>query len=183
MLIFELADESTVTPATIYKATDESEVGERIEIMGWGAYGPEGRRPQIYGEFHAGENRVEDIWNGMLMYKLSDPADADSGALEKEVLAYDGDSGSPAFIDVNGEQQIAGLNSFGECCNYGHRDFYTRLGGVSYDWIKAVIEENTAHDESGNCPAYPTIGFDLDESDVEDAIEMWDKDDDKKLTR
>ena len=55
-----------------------------------------------------------------------------------EAIAWDGDSGGPALIEVDsetGELQIAGVNSNGDCCTYGDEDEYTRLGGIAYDWI------------------------------------------------
>lgn len=72
------------------------------------------------------------------------------------------------FIDVDGELQIDGVNSFGDCCNYGDRDYYVRLGGVAYDWI----QRNLANPQTGyndrieNCHEWPKTGDDgIDDGD------------------
>ena len=45
-----------------------------------------------------------------------------SGGLPLEGLSFGGDSGGPAFIFLNGENYIAGVNSGGACCYYGSKD-------------------------------------------------------------
>ena len=53
-----------------------------------------------------------------------------------EALAWLGDSGGPALIDVSGTYYVAGVNSNGDCCRWGDEDEYTRLGSVkALEWI------------------------------------------------
>ena len=136
--IMVLKTESAVTPAQVFKSSTpeaEDEVGKEIHVLGWGqsgAIGEVNNSNAVIGTFHAGRNIVHDIWNGMVTYTMTSP---DEGALPLEAMAWDGDSGGPAFIEVDSELQIAGVNSFGFCCQYDNTDYYTRLGGVSYQWI------------------------------------------------
>ena len=107
--------------------------------MGWGGARPlETGFPDAndFGVFHAGENEVEFIEENMLWYSFDEQIE---GALPLEALAFDGDDGGPAFIDVGGDLQIAGVASNGGCCNFGDTGEYTRLGGAAYDWIEANI--------------------------------------------
>ena len=75
-----------------------SEIGKKFTLMGWGGYGPMGEEPSRAGEFHAGENVWERIESGMLVYSMDSQA---NGGLELEALAWDGDSGGPALIEVS----------------------------------------------------------------------------------
>lgn len=92
----------------------------------------------------------------MIKYKMRAPGD---GALPLEAMAWDGDSGGPAFIEVDGDLHIAGVNSYGDCCSYGDFDYYTRLGGAAYEWIQEVLDGN--HDFQPNCSAYGNYGLDI----------------------
>jgi len=136
--IIELDSDSTATPAPVFQSVGAGrgdEIGQEMHVLGWGGSGPIGTVNQKNAEegiFHAGRNTVYDIWNGMIKYRMRAPGD---GALDLEAMGWDGDSGGPAFIEVGGELHVAGVNSYGDCCSYGNFDFYTRLGGVAYEWI------------------------------------------------
>lgn len=125
--------------------------------MGWGGAGPLGAVPgeNDYGVFHAGENEVMEIENNMLIYSFDEQIE---GALPLEAIAFDGDDGGPAFIDVGGELQIAGVGSNGGCCNFGDYGEYTRLGDIAYNWIEANIANSIVGDGFSNsseeCDAY-----------------------------
>ena len=105
-------------------------------LMGKGGSGVAGGDAPVegstdtYGVFHRGFNRFESITGtDYLKYKMDSP---DSGkALELEAIGYDGDSGGPAFITVDGRLQIAGVNSHGDCdpplkCPYGKRGWVAK---------------------------------------------------------
>jgi len=57
--------------------------------------------------------------------------------LPTEGLGWSGDSGGPAFID----NKIAGVNSGGDCCNYGNEDQFKRLQD-SFDWLDDLIKKD-----------------------------------------
>jgi hypothetical protein len=79
------------------------------------------------------ENVVTDTALGTVSYLF------DRDGLPLEGMSWSGDSGGPAFITKNGITFIAGVNSAGECCEYGSRDSYSRLS-IKQDWIAASIE-------------------------------------------
>ena len=180
--ILVLEEASAVTPAQVFKsATPESEdeVGEEIHVLGWGQSGNIGTvntSNAVVGTFHAGRNIVHDIWNGMVTYTMTSQAD---GGLPLEAMAWDGDSGGPAFIEVGGELQIAGVNSFGFCCQYDNTDYYTRLGGVSYDWIKGILDGSPS---DPTCSDYPGYGLDVDARYAEDVFDEFDANEDDELS-
>ena len=165
ILVFSSDVTSVSTFPDVYKAAaDESEVGHEFTLMGWGGFGVVGgTAPSVsdgtYGMFHRGYNVFTDVKNEMLVYKMDKES---AGGLELEAIAYDGDSGGPAFIEVNGALQIAGINSFGDCdppekCPYGSKDYYIRLGGdVAYNWIQSnMVDNGTIGVANSDCSDWP----------------------------
>jgi len=144
-------------PHEIYNANiSGTEIGKKFILMGWGDYGTvgrghhgmvgQGKDETQYGIFHRGFNVFEDIEKNALVYEM----DKHTG-VELEAIAWNGDGGGPALVDVCGTLQIAGVKSFGECCHYGSEDEYARLGSTyAYAWIMA----NMANSEIGG-------GFDV----------------------
>ncbi len=106
---------SGVMPYPIY--TGGEEVGKEFTMMGWGLSGPVGTTEETAGDgtFLVGTNVFESA-NGTLDYTL------DEEGIEGESIAWSGDSGGPAMIDVDGEWFIAGTNSGGDCCEFGNVD-------------------------------------------------------------
>lgn len=107
--------------------------------MGWGAYGAiesdDFNEPD--GTFHRGKNIFKKIHYNMLIYTMNEDA------LDLEAMDWAGDSGGPAFIEVDGTDKIAGVNSNGSCCYYGDEDEFTRLGSTfAYAWIEANIADS-----------------------------------------
>ena len=43
-----------------------------------------------------------------------------------------------------GQTYVVGVQSSGDCCEYGSEDSYARLGGLAYDWIRANLESVSA---------------------------------------
>ena len=69
-----------------------------------------------------------------------------------------GDSGGPAFIVEGGVRYIAGVNSGGDCCDYGHTDQYARLASAgSKAWIDASIAADAAQ-AVGDCSTWAAGG-------------------------
>jgi len=56
--------------------------------------------------------------------------------LDMEAMSWSGDSGGPMLIADGSSWKIAGVNSSGECCNYGSVDEYARLGKGALQWIE-----------------------------------------------
>ena len=103
----------------------------------------------------------------------------DDGALPLEAMAWDGDSGGPAFIEVGGTLKIAGVNSFGFCCEYDNTDYYTRLGGISYDWIQGILNDAPI---SPTCSNWPSYGLDVDPRYADEVFEEFDQNEDGSLS-
>jgi len=102
-----------------------------------------------------GENRVEGLFNGangaadMYMFVFDGPAPGykkNSGAaLDHEAQFGSGDSGSPAFVQVNGAPQILGVNTYvGAAVTGGDNYKFGALGGGTLvsayaGWIHGVV--------------------------------------------
>jgi len=93
-------------------------------MVGWGTSGKEGREPKEdagAGVFRRGENIVEKVTGNALVYSFDSP---EEGGLDLEALSWEGDSGGPVFVGG----KVAGLNSAGDCCDYGDEDKYAFTG-------------------------------------------------------
>ena len=121
LAIIKLTEEvaSEILPYPIYTFGDE--VGKEFFVMGWGLSGLAGDDPDDLvedSEFRVGKN-VFEVADGTLDYTLDDP---EGDGVDGESIAYSGDSGGPAMIEKDGVMYIAGVNSGGDCCEYGHVD-------------------------------------------------------------
>ena len=109
--------------------------GKEFILAGWGASGEireDGSEDHhVFEIFHRGTNVVDEIRDGMLVYDFDGP---DQG-LALEAMGHNGDSGSAAFIDVDGTLLIAGVKSNGEDAFYGSKHAYTRVGDLNAPWI------------------------------------------------
>ena len=95
------------------------------------------RRMQI---LHRGYNHIEQIRDNMLIYTVDRPS---NGGLDLEVSGHQGDSGSGALIEVDGELYIAGVLSHGQIpVGIGTFGAYTRVGGYHLDWIEDNLNIN-----------------------------------------
>ena len=93
------------------------------------------------GTFHRGYNKINEVVGNMLIYTMDNDA---NGGLELEAMCWDGDSGGPALIEVDGKKKIAGVNSTGEGPGYGKKDEFTRLGSPHANtWILDNIKDHT----------------------------------------
>jgi len=111
----------------------ESVDGRDFILAGWGSSGvvredgsSEHHEVEI---FHRGYNNVNRISNNMLVYTM------DRDGHELEAMGHSGDSGSGAFIDIDGTLLIAGVKSNGENARWGSENEYTRVGGLAHPWI------------------------------------------------
>ena len=117
--------------------------------MGWGESGPKNKDKEDfdYGIFHRGENVIESINDNMVTYTFDSPSE---GGLFLEAIGWSGDSGSGAIVEQDGTKYIVGVQSNGDCCEYGNQDNYARLGGIAYQWI---MDNLASIDEEVNYPA------------------------------
>ena len=133
--------------------TMESVAGRDFILAGWGSSGElrEDGSTDHHGIeiFHRGYNNVNEIRNNMLVYTM------DQDGLPLEAMGHSGDSGSGAFIDIDGTLLIAGVKSNGEGATWGSENEYTRVGGIAQPWIEANLASLDAEVENTNCEAYP----------------------------
>ena len=83
----------------------------------------------------------------MLIYDFDRPGEG----LALEAMGAEGDSGSAAFIDVNGTLIIAGVNSNEKEAIYGTKHQYTRVGDLNAPWIKANLASPNVRVSVENC--------------------------------
>lgn len=133
-----------VTPLPIYRGTDE--LGSVITLVGRGVHatGLQGeRRAESDGNLRQATNIVSAVNNHFIEIFFERAGEAEITPLEG--VGASGDSGGPAFIDVDGVACIAGLNSYGEGGNgirvgqYGSRDYQTRVSQY-LDWLDSVVD-------------------------------------------
>ena len=135
-----------------WDAADRGSVqGYTFELAGWGASGEireDGDESHlVYEVFHRGENVVDEIRGGMLVYDFDRP----DQALALEALGHFGDSGSGAYINIDGTRYIAGVKSNGQDAFYGSVHEYTRVGDLNLPWIRDNLTSPDARVSVENC--------------------------------
>ena len=133
-----------VAPLPIYRGSGE--LGSVITLVGRGvtATGLQGeRRADSDGNLRRATNIVSAVNNHFIEIFFERAGEAGLTALEG--VGASGDSGCPAFIDVDGVPCIAGLNSYGEgdggirVGQYGSRDYQSRVSRY-LDWLDSVVD-------------------------------------------
>ena len=133
-----------VAPLPIYRGTGE--LGSVITLFGRGvnATGLQGeRRATSDGNLRRATNVVTAVNNHFIEIVFERPGQ--DGITDLEGVGVSGDSGGPAFIDVDGVPHIAGLNSWGEGGNgirvgqYGSRDYQARVSQY-LEWLDSVVD-------------------------------------------
>ena len=151
-------------------ATMGDVVGKEFILAGWGASGEireDGSEDHlVYEIFHRGYNTVDEIRNGMLVYDFDRPDQAHA----LEAMGHFGDSGSGAYIDVDGTLKIAGVKSNGQDAFYGSMHEYTRVGDLNQPWIEANLASPGSRVAVEECSAFPGYGGsgDYDDEDYYD---------------
>lgn len=131
-----------VEPVPLYRAHDE--VGQTLTLVGRGitATGREGEAGGTTdGKLRAATNEIVDADGHFLRIVFDRPGE---GATELEGVGASGDSGGPAFLEVDGVRYLAGLNSWGDDCNaevgeYDAADMQTRVSGFT-GWIDSHVD-------------------------------------------
>ena len=132
-----------VVPAEIYQGNGEA--GSRLDLYGKGNTGTglTGQLAKSGGETLRHATNIVDSADRQWLYYDFDQGNA---ALDKEGIQGDGDSGGPAFAEIDGQRQLIGLVSWdvydGEIADfkgglYGMAGALVRLSYYK-DWIKDV---------------------------------------------
>lgn len=133
-----------VDPVELY--TGRGERGREVVVVGNGDFGT-GRTGPVGndGRMRAGTNRVDDATENYIVWQFDDPRKHPEKTTKLEAISGPGDSGGPAFIQVDGTYQVAGVSSGqstaatnGQEGRYGVTEYYTRVSTYQ-EWIWSVI--------------------------------------------
>ncbi len=128
-----------ISPALLYSRQDEK--GKPITIVGRGDFGTGLTGPQKMDKItRAATNKIDSTNQEWVYFNFDAP---ESGtATELEGVSGPGDSGGPAFIDLNGRRYILGVSSHqrgnGKQGLYGVTEYYTRVS-IFKEWIEKTI--------------------------------------------
>ena len=127
-------------PAKLY--SDKDEIGKPVVFVGRGIHG-NGRDGLIRrdGQQRGATNTIVNASEHVIGFKF----DAPGKATDLEGISGPGDSGGPAFIQVNSQLYVAGVSSYqvgngAEEAHYGVEEYYTRVSSV-YPWLRSVIDD------------------------------------------
>ncbi len=119
-----------VTPSAI--ATQVPAVGTELTLVGYGfgGTGETGEQPGTFGTKRVGYVKIDYVLDMFLAWDFL-PGDDESNTAR-------GDSGGPAFVEVDGELRIAGITSYGynPTAAWPDKSFDTRIDRFA-DWIDA----------------------------------------------
>ena len=111
--VITLGEDAPIAPMAMNQAMDDSWIGKQVTLVGFGVDdGPS--------QSNAGIKRMVDVTIDQL-----EPTTLHYTTQQGQT-ACNGDSGGPAFADVNGQMVVAGITSYGDqnCQEYG---VYTRV--------------------------------------------------------
>lgn len=129
---------SGVIPVLLYE--DQGELNAVVTLLGWGRTG-DGESEVLVrdGRFRKGENRVDAV-TPRLRFRFDETDSA--RALPMEAVSGPGDSGGPAFLEVDGKRHLAGVSSYQEDVTvpgvFGVTENYERVSD-HIAWIESVI--------------------------------------------
>lgn len=125
-----------IEPVPLYRGQEE--LGKPAFIVGHGDYGIAGAPFQrTDGKRRAVTNAIDDAGPKRVFMTF----DAPPAGSALEGVGAPGDSGGPAFIEVNGRLLLVGVSSAsmnGKPGTYGVVDVYTRISSYA-DWIEKTI--------------------------------------------
>ena len=132
-----------VEPIPLYH--DTNELGKIITIMGRGGSGTGETGPLQYdSKFRIATNKIDSVSSYWIKFRFDEPSNPNSTDLEG--ISGPGDSGGPAFIEINGKQFLSGISSnqlneqIGvEEGKYGVIEYFTRVSTYT-QWIEDVLE-------------------------------------------
>ncbi len=126
--------------AKLYDKRDEK--GKKISIVGNGDFGVGLTGPQAADKItRAATNRIDETDEQWIVFNFDPPESVNTTALEG--VSGPGDSGGPAFIDMDGIRYIVGVSSHqlgdGKEGVYGVAEYYARISSYK-QWIEQEIK-------------------------------------------
>ncbi len=125
---------SGVQPSEILRQAPQ--VGDILTLVGFGESGTsQGGSNFDFGTKHVGQTPLEQVTQNHLFWTLDNHNEANTAP---------GDSGGPAYVEVNGQLFIAGVTSggAGDAHGLGGESFDTRVDTLA-SWIDAVVGDTT----------------------------------------
>lgn len=132
---------------------ENTEVGKQITIVGrgWTGTGLTGVVTNDQ-QFRIATNKIDSVSTHWIKFRFDEPENPNT--TEFEGISGPGDSGGPAFIDVNGQKYLAGIssNQLNEQIgiqegHYGVMEYYTRVS-TYIQWIENMISGNLQKQET-----------------------------------
>ena len=125
--------------AKLYRKQDEK--GKKITIVGRGDFGTGLTGPQKLDKITRGAtNIIEETLDQWIVFKFDTPDSENTTELEG--VSGPGDSGGPAFIEVNDVRYLVGVSSHqrsnGKQGVYGVTEYYSRISFYK-NWIEQII--------------------------------------------
>jgi len=126
-------DVTNVDPVDISRVTPE--VGQTLTLVGFGATGTaQGGHNDAFGVKHVGLTPIDEVTATEVNWNFDDPSEANTAP---------GDSGGPAFLNVDGNLVVAGVTSGGtrDDAGLGDYSFDVRVDAFA-DWIDNIVLGN-----------------------------------------
>jgi len=130
----------TGKPASLYQQTDE--MGMPVIFVGRGTYG-NGKDGLIREDFRqrGATNTVDRVDEHVIGFTFTSP----ESASPLEGISSRGDSGGPAFVELDQQLYVIGVSSYQEGNgfaegHYGVAEYYTRVSSV-YPWLNSIFEQ------------------------------------------
>ena len=135
LAIYELdQDVLGIDPSPIFRGTPL--VGDLLTLVGYGAGGTghEGHNGN-FGTKRVGTTPIDGVEATIITWTFDNNSESNTAS---------GDSGGPAFLEVDGILYVAGITSGGDQpdAGIGDHSFDTRVD-VFQDWIDAIVEDTT----------------------------------------
>jgi hypothetical protein len=144
---------TTAEPISLF--SENTELGNQITLVGrgWSGTGLTGPNADDK-KFRIATNKIDSVSNHWIKFRFDEPSNQNTTELEG--ISGPGDSGGPAFIEVNGQKYLAGISSnqlndqIGvKEGHYGVIEYYTRVSRY-IQWIESVINGDITPNETIN---------------------------------
>jgi hypothetical protein len=139
---------TAVEPAAIYEKRDED--GRAVVFIGTGKFGDGLTGPTgDDGHWRGATNTVTSVLDNWVTFSFDRPPNGTA----LEGISGPGDSGGPAFVELDGKNYVIGISSANDDegaagpCRYGSTEYYARVS-TGADWIRKTVESDLPRQQS-----------------------------------